>query len=215
MNGAQWLAKTLRERGVERVFCLCGNGLDPFLDACLDHDLAVLDVRNEQAASYMADTWGRMTGTLGVAAVSSGPGHTNALTGLANAFWDGGPMLLISGSSPERTRGMDHFQDLNQVAMAAPVCKYATVVTHASKLPHEVSTALSAATTGRPVPAHLTIPVDVLRGEVDRTLYRRQDPPQAAVDSREILPFNRPALHPLASCLNRISHLFQPAFFSQ
>ena len=61
MNGAQWVVRTLRDRGVEHVFVLCGNGLDPFLDACREFGLDVIDVRNEQAASYMADTWGRMT----------------------------------------------------------------------------------------------------------------------------------------------------------
>ncbi|MBN1582032.1 MAG: thiamine pyrophosphate-binding protein, partial [Anaerolineae bacterium] len=167
MNGAQWVVRTLRDRGVEHVFVLCGNGLDPFLVACRELGLNVIDVRNEQAASYMADTWGRMTGRLGVVAVSSGPGHTNALTGLANAFWDGGPMLLISGSSPQHTRGMDHFQELDQVGLAAPVCKYAARVGQVETLEHELNTALSAAVTGRPGPVHLTIPVDVFNAAVD------------------------------------------------
>jgi acetolactate synthase-1/2/3 large subunit len=175
MNGAQWVVRTLRERGVERVFVLCGNGLDPLLDACLDYGIRVIDTRNEQAASYMADTWGRMTGRLGVAAVSSGPGHTNALTGLANAYWDGGPMLLISGCSPLPTRGMDHFQELDQVGMAAPVSKYANIVRHVEVLQHELNTALSAALTGRPGPVHLTIPVDVLSAELDESTLLRQD----------------------------------------
>lgn len=96
MNGAQWLVKTLKRRGVGLIFALCGNGLKPFLDAC-DHQMQVIDVGNEQSAAYMADTWGRLTKRIGVVAVSAGPGHTNALTGLANAFWDSGPMLLISG----------------------------------------------------------------------------------------------------------------------
>ena len=91
MNGAHWLVKTLQRRGVEYVFALCGNGLKPFLDACVDLGMPVVDVRNEQSAAYMADTWGRMTKRIGVVAVSAGPGHTNTLTGLANAFWDGGP----------------------------------------------------------------------------------------------------------------------------
>ncbi|MFN2229517.1 MAG: thiamine pyrophosphate-binding protein, partial [Anaerolineae bacterium] len=140
MNGAQWLVRALHERGVERIFVLCGNGLDPFLDACLEEGIAVLDTRNEQAASYMADAWGRMTGTLGVAAVSSGPGHTNALTGLANAWWDGGPMLLISGCSPLPTRGLDHFQELDQVGMTEPVTKYAALVRSVGALQHELDT---------------------------------------------------------------------------
>ena len=175
MNGAQWVVRALWDRGVEYVFTLCGNGLSPFLDACLDSGVRVIDVRNEQAAAYMADTWGRMTRKLGVAAVSSGPGHTNALTGLANSFWDGGPMLLISGCSPQQTRGMDNFQEIRQVAMAAPVCKYANLVRDVRVLQHEVNTALSAAVTGRPGPVHLTIPVDVLSAEVDESALLRQD----------------------------------------
>jgi len=174
MNGAQWVVRTLRDRGVEYVFSLCGNGLDPFLDACIDFNMKVIDVRNEQAASYMADTWARMTRRLGVAAVSSGPGHTNALTGLANSFWDGGPMLLISGCSSQHTRGMDNFQEIDQVGMAAPVCKYANMVRHVETLQHEVNTALSAAVTGRPGPVHLTIPVDVFGAEVDERSSRLQ-----------------------------------------
>lgn len=176
MNGAQWIIRALRNRGVEYVFVLCGNGLDPLLDACLDFKIKVIDVRNEQAASYMADTWGRMTGRLGVAAVSSGPGHTNALTGLTNSFWDGGPMLLVSGCSSQNTRGLDNFQELDQVGMAAPVCKYAGMVHHVAALPQQVNSALSAAVTGRPGPVHLTIPVDVFQAEVDESSLLRENP---------------------------------------
>ena len=184
MNGAQWLVRTLRDRGVEYIFALCGNGLSPFLDACIDFKMKVIDVRNEQAASYMADTWGRMTHRLGVVAVSSGPGHTNALTGLANSFWDGGPMLLISGCSSQNTRGMDNFQELDQVGMAAPVSKYAKMVTHAETLQHELNTALAAAMTGRPGPVHLTIPVDVLSAEINEDKLLRQDLPLAEVNQQ-------------------------------
>ena len=181
MNGAQWVIRTLRDRGVEYIFALCGNGLSPFLDACIDFKMKVIDVRNEQAASYMADTWGRMTRRLGVVAVSSGPGHTNALTGLANSFWDGGPMLLISGCSSQNTRGMDNFQELDQVGMVAPVSKYARMVTHAETLQHELNTALAAAVTGRPGPVHLTIPVDVFSAEINEDRLLRQDLPPAEV----------------------------------
>ena len=174
MNGAQWLVQTLQDRGVDRVFVLCGNGLDPFLDACLGAGVSLVDVRNEQAAAYMADTWGRMTGGIGVAAVSSGPGHTNALTGLANAAWDGGPMLLISGCSSLSTRGLDHFQELDQVGMAAPVCKHACLVSHINLLQREVDMALSTAVASRPGPVHLTIPVDVFESELNESTLARQ-----------------------------------------
>ena len=192
MNGAQWLVRTLRDRWVEQLFALCGNGLHPFLDACIDFDMRVIDVRNEQAASYMADVWGRMTGRLGVVAVSSGPGHTNALTGLANAFWAGGPMLLISGSSAQSTRGLDQFQELDQVGMAAPVCKYAAVVQHIEHLQHEVEWALSTAVAGRPGPVHLTIPIDVLSAPIDEGKLLPEDrqpvevKPQGSSDSNLI-----------------------------
>jgi acetolactate synthase I/II/III large subunit len=166
MNGARWLVHTLRERGVSQIFVLCGNGLNPFLDACFEYGMKVIDVRNEQAAAYMADAWGRMTGQLGVVAVGSGPGHTNTVTGVANAFWDGGPMLLISACSAQDTRGLDHFQELDQVSLVAPLCKYAAMVRHVAALPYQVTTALETALAGRPGPVHLTIPVDVLEAPV-------------------------------------------------
>jgi acetolactate synthase-1/2/3 large subunit len=161
MNHAEYVVRNLRERGVERVFVLCGNGLKPFIDACVAAQMPLIDVRNEQAAAFMADLWGRATGRLGVVAVSAGPGHTNALTGLANSYWDGGPMLLISGSSAAPTQALGHFQQLDQVAMAAPVCKYARYVARPEALPHELDRAIAAATSGRPGPAHLTVAVDV------------------------------------------------------
>jgi len=166
MNGAEWVVRTLQGRGVERIFALCGNGLAPLLTACERLGMPVIDTRNEQAAAYMADAWGRLTGRLGVVAVSSGPGHTNALTGLANAWWDGGPLLLISGQSDEHTRGLDHFQELDKVAMAAPVCKYARRVTDAAELPTMLEDALALAVAPRPGSVHLTIPENVFEEEV-------------------------------------------------
>ena len=181
MNGAQWLVNTLKNRGVEYVFALCGNGLDPFLKACKEFNIKVIDTRNEQSAAYMADAWGRMTRRLGVVAVSSGPGHTNALTGLANAFWDGGPMMLISGCSSQDTRGLDNFQEIDQVGMAAPVSKYATMVRHIGHLPHEVNKAISLTVTGRPGPVHLTIPADIFNATVNENNLRQTLPPAEVV----------------------------------
>src|SRR5947209_19581808 len=128
MNGAEWLVQTLWERGVEVVFVLCGNGLKPFLDACVDSDIRLVDTRNEQSAAYMADAWGRMTGHLGVVATSAGPGFTNALTGLANAYWDGGPLLLISGCSAAGTGGQGHVPGREPAGRAAAVWACARVV---------------------------------------------------------------------------------------
>lgn len=169
MNGAQWLVRALQNRGVENVFVLHGNGMFPFLDAFVEADMRVVDVRNEQAASYMADSWGAMTGRPGVVAVSAGPGHTNAITGLANAAWDGRPMLLISGCSRQSTEGADTFQELDQVSLVKPICKYAAKVHGVESLPQQLHTALSMAVQGRPGPVHLTIPNDVFTAEVNES----------------------------------------------
>ncbi|MBT3266476.1 thiamine pyrophosphate-binding protein [Candidatus Poribacteria bacterium] len=187
MNGAQWLVESLRRRGVERVFALCGNGLKPFLDACVDLDMPIVDVRNEQSAAFMADVWARMTGRLGVVAVSAGPGHTNALTGVANAYWDGAPVLLISASAEAATLGLGQFQELDQVRMAAPVCKIARRVDRVERLEHEVDQAVAATISGRPGPAHLTLPADVLSAPMPTQAVdalRGAGPPTARVHQR-------------------------------
>jgi acetolactate synthase-1/2/3 large subunit len=166
MNGARQLVAILKAHGVQHVSVLCGNGLNSFLQACNDEGIRLVDTRNEQAAAYIADTWGAMTGRLGVVAVSAGPGHTNALTGLTNAWWDGRPMLLISGCSEAQTRGLGHFQELDQVSMAAPATKYARLVERPEQLAPEVEKAIQIALCGRPGPVHLTITGDVMEGEL-------------------------------------------------
>ena len=202
MNGAEWLVQSLVQRGVEYVFVLCGNGLQPFLEACHGSRLKIVDVRNEQAASYMADLWGRMTGRLGVVAVSSGPGHTNALTGLANAAWDGGPMLLLSGCSEWSTKGLDHFQELDQVGMVEPICKYASLVDRVDHLERKFSAALFHATAHRPGPVHLTIPMDVLRAECKAQIAGAparvgQGPPPDGTVARQVVAKLHRATRPL------------------
>lgn len=166
MNGGELLVNILRARGVDHVAVLCGNGLNAFMQACMDGGIRIVDVRNEQAASYMADTWGAMTGRLGVVAVSAGPGHTNAITGLTNAWWDGRPMLLISGCSEAETRGLGHFQELDQIALVEPVTKYASLVERADQLEFEADKAIQIALSGRPGPVHLTVTGDVMGGQV-------------------------------------------------
>jgi acetolactate synthase-1/2/3 large subunit len=149
------------------VSTLCGNGLNPFYVACRKAGIQVVDTRNEQAASYMADAYARLTRRVGVCAVSSGIGHTNALSGVVNAYFDGAPMLLLSGASAQSGNDLGTFQELDHVALAAPVCKYARFVDRAERMAFYVHEALAMATSGRPGPVHLTVPIDVLEAEVD------------------------------------------------
>src|SRR5262249_57510111 len=97
---------------------------------------------SEQTAAYIADACGRRTRKAGVCAVSSGVAHVNALAGVANAWFDGAPMLLISGAAAAATAGMGHFQDMNQVTLAEPLCRFARVIDHPAPLVHLFPTTL-------------------------------------------------------------------------
>jgi len=165
MTGADVLIRDLKEAGVPCIYTLCGNGLEPILTACHRAGMRVIDTRNEQAAAYMADTAGRLTRRVGVVATSSGVAHLNALTGVCNAWFDGSPMLLITGATDSATAGRGNFQDMDSVALSRPICKYAQGVNRPERISPDVRESLRIALTGRPGPVHLTIPMDVLRAE--------------------------------------------------
>jgi len=166
MTGAQALVEQLTSRGVPFISMLCGNGTQPIIDAASEADLPLIHTRNEQAASYIADSYARLTRHVGVCVVSSGIAHVNALAGVLNAHYDGAPMLLITGASESDTLGRGGFQDVDQVAMCESICKHAEQVDRPERIPQAVAECFAAATTGRPGPTHLTIPRDVLRGEI-------------------------------------------------
>jgi len=176
MTGADLLALTLRERNIEFVATLCGNGLDPFYLACRDANIRLIDTRNEQAAAYLADAYARLTRRVGVCAVSSGIAHVNALAGLANAWFDGSPLLLITTESTSSQDHMGKFQELDHVALAQPLCKYARRVLEPGKVAYYVREALARATSGRPGPVHLSIPKNVLEAEVPEGQSLRVEP---------------------------------------
>jgi len=161
MTAADLLVEELQARGVPFVATLNGHGLDPFYLACRRAGMRMIDVRNEQAASYIAEVTGRLTRSVGVCAVSGAVAHANALTGVLNAWFDGAPMLLITGITPLTRLGVGDFQDFNPVPMAAPICKYARMVDIPERVPQIVHEAFAAATTGRPGPVHLSLPIDV------------------------------------------------------
>ena len=172
-TGADLLVRQLKAQGVPFISTLCGNGLDPFYVACGRHGLRLVDVRNEQAAGYMADAVGRLTRRVGVCSASSGVAHVNALTGLTNAHFDGSPVLLLTGASSSRTAGMGNFQDLDHVALARPVCKLARRVDRPERIALAVHEAVATAQSGRPGPVHLCIPGDVLRATVSEADVQR------------------------------------------
>jgi len=187
MTAAELFIEGLQGRGVEWMATLCGHGLDPLYGAARRAGLRLVDTRNEQTASYIADACGRLTGRPGVCAVSSGVAHANALTGVTNAWFDGAPMLLVSGAGAFRTTGMGHFQDFDQVALAGPVTKYARVIDCAERTLEILDQAFQTAVAPRPGPVHLTFPMDVQMAEVDR--------------GRLVHPRPRPASRGAAGCV--------------
>ncbi len=166
MQGAEALVRQLQSRGVPFISMLCGNGTEPIIDAAAKVELPLIHTRNEQAASYIADSYARLTRRVGVCVVSSGIAHVNAMAGLLNAHYDGGPMLLITGANESYTLGRGGFQDIDHVAMCESFCKYSEQVDRPERIPQAVAECFHAATTGRPGPTHLTIPRDILNGEI-------------------------------------------------
>ena len=172
MNGAEFIAKSLKNFGVEFVSTLCGNGLHLLYPELVKAGIRLIDVRHEQAAAYIADTYARSTGKVGVCVVSSGVAHSMALSGLVNSYFDRAPVLLITGASSGYGCGMGVFQEFDQVKLASPVCKYSEAVASAEELAFKLKQALSLALAGTPGPVHLTVPENVLRDEVGCTVLK-------------------------------------------
>ena len=165
-RGADLLVEGLSAAGVRRIFTLSGNQIMPVFDACIDAEIELLHVRHEAAAVHMADAWGRFTGEPGVAMVTGGPGHANAVSALYSAMMSESPMVLISGHAPHGQLGQGAFQEMAQAQMAAPVCKAATTVQAAAEFGRAMREALHVAASGRPGPVHVSAPFDLLNQPV-------------------------------------------------
>lgn len=164
-RGADILARALARAGTRTIFSLSGNQIMPVYDAALDADLKIVHVRHEGAAVHMADAYGRLTGEPGVAMVTGGPGHANAIGALYTALASDSPMVLLSGHAPLSQLGMDAFQEMRQADMAAPVVKASWTAASADALGHDMARAFRIARAGRPGPVHVSLPFDVLEAK--------------------------------------------------
>ena len=162
MNGAGLLVDTLVRAGVRRIFSLSGNQIMPVYDACIDVDLSIVHVRHESAAVHMADAWAQITGEIGVALVTAGPGFANALSALFSARHSESPVLLLSGDSPVAADGNGAFQEMPQIDLVRPLVKTARRPGRAGRIGHDVAAAIACARSGRPGPVHVALPFDVL-----------------------------------------------------
>ena len=175
LRGADIVARSLARAGTRHVFALSGNHVMSIFDAALDAKLPLVHVRHEAAAVHMADAWARLTGDAGIALVTGGPGHANAVSALFTALAAESPVVLLSGHAPLGELGKGAFQEMAQAEMAAPVCKAAWTVRSAATLGEDLARALRMAKAGRPGPVHLSLPSDLLEARVDAVLPARED----------------------------------------
>jgi len=167
VTGGQLVAQSLIKRKVKYVFTLSGGHITPIYQYLENSDVQLFDTRHEQAAVFMAEAWGKLTRSPGVAMVTAGPGFTNSLTGIASAFFSNTPLVLIAGCV-----GLDHrekldLQDMPQAPVIRPMVKKALVCHKAERVPEFVDIAFRTATGGRPGPVYLEFPVDVLNAAVN------------------------------------------------
>ncbi len=172
-TGADLIAATLKARGVERVFALCGGHIMPIWMALDAAGIEIVDVRDERAAVYMAHAHAAVAGGFGVALVTAGPGVTNAMTGIANAHVSRMPVLVLSGTPPRPQENRGALQDMSHVALVQSITRVARTVRHAHALPRDLDHAISAALGhgGEPGPCFLDLPVDVQRETLPEVLF--------------------------------------------
>jgi len=166
MTGAKIVIESLKEEGTEVVFGYPGGAIMNVYDEIYKQNyFQHILTRHEQAAIHAADGYARSTGKVGVAIVTSGPGFTNAITGLATAYMDSIPLVVISGQVPTQIIGTDGFQEIDAVGISRPCTKHNYLVKDVKDLPRVFKEAFHIASTGRPGPVHIDIPKDVTINE--------------------------------------------------
>jgi len=167
ITGAQMIVKCLKEEGVEVIFGYPGGKVIPLYDALFDSDIRHILVRHEQCAAHAADGYARVTGKTGVCIATSGPGATNLVTGIANAHMDSIPIVAITGQSSTAQIGTDSFQEADITGITAPITKHNYLIKDIEDLPRVIKEAFRIASTGRPGPVLIDIPVDITTDLID------------------------------------------------
>ena len=165
ITGASAVARALKASGIKQVFALCGDQINSLFHAIHNAGIEIIGTRHESAAVQMADGWARATGTPGVALVTGGPGHTNAVTGAAVAQGAQSPVLIISGQAGKARRERGGNQSLHQASIMRPVAKWAIEAEDSDSLEELTLRALVVSRTGTPGAVSLSIPVDIAEGK--------------------------------------------------
>jgi acetolactate synthase I/II/III large subunit len=171
-SAAALIARLLKQRGVERVFALCGGHIMPIWMRLDAEGIRIIDVRDERAAVHMAQAHAELTGKLGVALVTAGPGMTNAITGIANAHVSRAPILVLSGGNPRPQENRGGLQDMDHTQLVRSITRYARTVREPALVLQELDEAIARAfgEGGDPGPSYIDFPTDTLRGIVPKAL---------------------------------------------
>jgi acetolactate synthase-1/2/3 large subunit len=201
-RGADLLAQSLKAAGVKRIFTLSGNHIMPVFDAAFSAGIELLHVRHEASAVHMADAYARLTGEPGIAMVTGGPGHANAVSALYTAQMSESPVVLLSGHAPNNQAGMGAFQEMRQAEMTLPVVKAAWTSSGADSVGDDIARAIASSLSGRPGPTHLSLPTDALEDSTDAappsaSAFAAHPLPLADADARAVLARLAKATRPL------------------
>lgn len=174
MKGSEILIKALEAEGVDIIFGYPGGAIMPVYDALYDSQLKHILVRHEQAAAHAADAYARVTGKVGVCLATSGPGATNLITGIANAYLDSVPMVAITGQVPSSYMGTDAFQEVDIFGISMPVVKHSFLVRRVEDIADTIAKAFKIARSGRPGPVLVDLPKDVTFKEFENPQFNGQ-----------------------------------------
>ena len=169
VNGSYLIARTLKEEGVDTLFYLMGGPNFDIVMSSEDLGIKSVDFRHEQGAAYAAHAYARVSGKPGVCTAASGPGTLNLLTGVYTASIDNSPMVVLGGAGPVHDIGREAFQEVDQVGIMQPLCKFLHRPTMAARYPEVVSMAFRQATSGRPGPVYIDCGADVLYEEIEES----------------------------------------------
>ncbi len=193
-HGGEIIARALKAQGVSTLYTLCGGHVAPIYDGCLNHDIHIIDMRHEQAAAHAADAHARLTRNIGVAVVTAGPGVTDAVTGVANAYQARSPLVLFGGAAPLKTKGMGALQEVPQVNMFKDFTKMSVTAEKTEDLPALLHKAFHIALSGRPGPVFIELPFDVLFN---------------AIEAPPVADFPRVTIDPVPPAVGDVQRMFE------
>jgi acetolactate synthase-1/2/3 large subunit len=192
VHGGKLAARALKKAGVECLFTLSGGHIMPLYDGCVDEGIRIIDVRHEQAAVHAADSWARCNpGKIGVAAITAGPGVTDGVTGVANAWRANSPILVFGGQGPFANLRRGSLQEMDHIGVMRPITKYADACYETHRIPEYIELAIRHAVSGIPGPAYIEIPMDIFMGQSEWEQapipkYIRTEAPRLSPDRDEV-----------------------------